>query len=89
MIQHEVRHLFGAHDYGLGKNYHKQDNVTGKRLASIHSVMDKTSPKEDFWNFIKDYDGNIWTCNEWNEESILIMNRNKVDVTNGSYKITV
>ena len=63
------------------------DNVTGERLASIHSVMDKTKPKEDLWNFIKDYDGSIWTCNEWNEESILIMNRNKVDVTNGSYKI--
>ena len=90
LTQHEVSHLFGAYDYGLeNPAYHKQDNVTGKRLASIHSVMDKTKPTEDFWNFILDWDGSILTCNEWNEESIQIINSKKIEVTNGSYKKSV
>ncbi|MDW7777367.1 MAG: hypothetical protein SCH39_13665, partial [Methanosarcinales archaeon] len=87
LTQHEVSHLFGAYDYGLeNPAYHEQDNVTGKRLASIHSVMDKTRPMEDFWNFIFDWNGNIWTCDEWNEESIQIINSKKIEVTKGNYE---
>ncbi|MDW7775211.1 MAG: hypothetical protein SCH39_02605, partial [Methanosarcinales archaeon] len=90
LIQHEVSHLFGAYDYGLeNPNYHEYDNVTGKRLARIHSVMDKTRYSEDKIGFILDWNGNIWLCNEWNEESIIIINSTKVDVTDGSYGIPI
>lgn len=89
-MQHEVSHLFGAYDYGLeNPNYHIQDNVTGERLARIHSVMDKTRLSEDTEGFKADPTGNIWLCNEWNEESIEIINANKVKKTNGIYKIYV
>ncbi|MDW7775203.1 MAG: M12 family metallo-peptidase [Methanosarcinales archaeon] len=90
LIQHEVSHLFGAYDYGLeNPNYHQQDNITGIRLARIHSIMDKTRYSEDKEGFKADKTGNIWLCNEWNEESILIMNFNKASITNGSYKKSV
>lgn len=87
LVQHEVSHLFGAYDYGLeNPNYHTQDNVTGERLARIPGIMDKTKPTEDWDGFIADPTGNIFFSNEWNLESILIINANKTYVTNGSYK---
>ncbi|MCX9014816.1 MAG: hypothetical protein OIN89_08505, partial [Candidatus Methanoperedens sp.] len=90
LMQHEVSHLFGAYDYGMeSPNYHKQDHITGERLARIHSVMDKTKYSDDPEGFKADPTGNIWLCNEWNEESIEIINANKSKKTNGSYKIFV
>lgn len=51
--------------------------------------MDKTKPKED-WDGFNEYPfGNIWLSNVWNEESRVIMNANKVSVTDGSYKINL
>ena len=88
LMQHEVSHLFGAYDYGMeNPSYHAQDNVTGERLARIHSIMDKTRFSDDPEGFKADPFGHIWLCNEWNEESIFIINSNKAGVTNGSYKI--
>ncbi|MDW7777146.1 MAG: M12 family metallo-peptidase [Methanosarcinales archaeon] len=90
LIQHEASHLFGAYDYGLeNPAYHKQDNITGEKLARIHSVMDKTKPTEDWDGFKADPTGNILLCNEWNEESIQIINASKTEVTNGIYKIPI
>ncbi|MDW7775208.1 MAG: hypothetical protein SCH39_02590 [Methanosarcinales archaeon] len=90
LTQHEVSHIFGAYDYGLeSPKYHEQDNVTGIRLARIYSIMDKTRYSEDKEGFKADKTGNIWLCNEWNEESILIINSNKASVTNGSYKVPI
>lgn len=54
------------------------------RLARIHNIMDKTRLSEDPDGFKADPFGHIWL---YNEESILIINSNKSDVTNGSYKI--
>ncbi|MDW7775201.1 MAG: hypothetical protein SCH39_02555 [Methanosarcinales archaeon] len=51
--------------------------------------MDKTRYSEDKDGFKADWDGNIWLCNEWNKESILIINSSKASVTNGYYKVPI
>jgi hypothetical protein len=84
LIQHEVSHVFGAHDYGPYPKREK-DEITGDKLARIYSIMDKTKPSEDFDGFYDEHWGNIYFTHKWNPESIQIINSSKIDMTNGGF----
>lgn len=85
LIQHEVSHIFEAHDYGPSP-YREEDPISHNRLARINGVMDKTEPSDDPDGFNDDRLGNIWFSHEWNPESVQIINSNKLIKTNGPYR---
>ena len=62
LVQHEISHLFGAHDYYDGRS----------------SIMDKSKPWP-IWD--KSRWGFIWTTHKWDDDSINIIESNKLEVS--------